>query len=87
MPVIESKEPIYLTNVPVAIATCGLARTKSTIFSVIVSENVKPGAIGRADDDVRAGASGARLHVVQHAVADADQRQNQRDLDANGEDA
>ena len=45
----------------------------------------EPRALRRTDENVRAGASGTRRHVAQHAVTDSDQGQNQRDLDANGE--
>src|SRR5512143_954592 len=42
MPVMELNESMYLTNVPVAIATCGLARMTSTTFSLMVSETLNP---------------------------------------------
>ena len=47
----------------------------------------EPGTVRRTDENIRTGPAGSGGHIIQHAAAEADQRQNQRNLDANGEDA
>ena len=47
---------------------------------------VKPGAVGRTNDDISAGAPGSRRQIAQHAAAESDQREDHRDLHANRDD-
>ena len=86
MPVMKSKAPIGCTSDAGGERDVRLvAHDVNDFFRHVADERADEGAVRRADHDVRASAARALGNVAQHAVADADQRQNHGDLNADGE--